>query len=261
MDNAHVPTSVSRGRNEKEGERPTAIRAISPSLVPKCETCLRAFSSPDLHHDSITRTERDENLPLATAAVDHSRTRWRGADVSTREKSNVTSGAEGATTARARPTEEWPAIRKRPSLPRPLSASRSPTSFRLFPFRRPLPLLLSAHCRCHLCQKGAREEPECRLPRLAAPPADQITNKTNFLAAPRTDAPFVVAAAPSCRRGCEMGPICGLRLRGSRPSSLPRPLVILILCKEKGTQYGSVSAEGRRGAIRCSKVGLGVGYR
>ena len=172
--------------------------------------------------------------------------------------------------ARARTTEEWPAIRKRPSLPRSLPLRLSiPDFLPSFPFPSsppspsfcPLPMSsLPKGC------EGGREEPECRLPRPAAPPTDQITNKTNFLAAPRTDAPFVVAAAvPSCRRGCEMGPICGLRLRGSRPSSLPpslpRPLVILILCKEKGTQYGSVSAEGKRGAIRCSKVGLGVGYR
>ena len=129
---------MSRGRNERgAADRPRAIPAISPPLAPKCEPCTRAFSSPDLDHDSITRTERDENLPLATTAVDHSRTRWR-ADVSTREKSNVTSGAEGATTALGRTAEEWPAIRKRPSFP-PSPPLDPRTSFRLFPFRLPPP--------------------------------------------------------------------------------------------------------------------------
>ena len=160
MDNAHVPTSVSRGRNERgASDRPRSarFRHLLPQNAKRA--CARFRHQIYLHHESITRTERDENLPLATAAVDHSRTRWRGADVSTREKSNVTSGAEGATTARPRLSDRGMAGDKKKAFPPSSSLRLSiPDFLPSFPLPpSPFPLLLSAHCRCHLCQKGARE--------------------------------------------------------------------------------------------------------
>ena len=111
-----TPTSMSRAsEGGNRGRRPprphsARFRHLSPQ---KCESC-SAFSSPASRSSSVSafhslgRGGRDENLPLATAsaagsavasaAVGHSTTY----DVSTREKSNVTSGAEGTTTDRQR---------------------------------------------------------------------------------------------------------------------------------------------------------------
>ena len=152
-------------------------------------------------------------------------------DVSAREKSNVTSGAEGATTARGMAGDK-----KKASLALALSFSilGLPSVFSFSAFPPSLwSFLLSAHCRCHLWQKGAREEPECR-----AAAAEQITNKTNFLAVERERAsPRMPSSSRHIAGGdTRWGPFAAAEEEAIVFLALPRHLDVMY---EKGTQHGS----------------------
>ena len=230
MENAHIDVTSDGGCNERARDF-TPFRPKSANRAPRFRH--RRPRSPLFIHSDVGRFEMK---------IRHWQRRWwrrfnwphtahRTDDVSAREKSNVTSGAEGATTARGRAGDK-----EKASLALALSFSilglPSVFSFSAFPPSL-CSFLLSAHCRCHLWQKGAREEPECR-----AAAAEQITNKTNILAGERERAsPRMPSSSRHIAGGdTRWGPFAAAEEEAIVFLALPRHLDVMY---EKGTQHGS----------------------